>query len=271
MIGKILLMLGLLQAAKIPAQTVLSNGGARNEGLAGQSAVTRDEWSLWRNPAGLAYIDAAVIAFGTGIAPIVDVPARSALLAFDTRVGSFGAGVSGFGDDLYNEHVISFGFAHQLGIASIGARTDLFQLSVDGNQIKRTVGVTIGGVTVIGDRLVIGVVARNVNLPQWVKGHPLPVVLGAGLLFLASQNLSAIAEVEKNTDFTPTVRAAMEYSLRKKFFVRTGFNLFPDAAFGGFGFRLWRLGFDYSLRWGYLPGYFHSISVSVKRDNKTSK
>lgn len=271
MIAKILLMLLSLPVVKISAQSVLSNGGARNESLAGQSAVTLDEWSLWRNPAGLAHPGESMIAFGVRHAPMMEVPARAAVAAFDARAGSFTAGISAFGDELYSEHVLSFAFAHRLDITSLGVRADLFQLTVDGSGVRRTVGVTIGGITSVGNRLMIGALARNVNLPHWVKGQPLPVILSAGLLFTASDNFSVIAEVEKNTDFDPTVKGAMEYSLRKKFFVRTGFNLFPEAAFGGFGFRLWRLGVDYALRWGYLPGYSQQLSVSVRTGSRKQK
>jgi len=106
--------------------------------------------------------------------------------------------------------------------------------------------------------------ARNLNLPAWARGQPLPVVLCAGLQFTPSDNFLVIAEAEKNTDFDPTFKGGMEYSMRQKFFVRTGFNLFPNAAFGGFGLRTWRLGFDYAARFGYLPGYSHQLSVSVR-------
>lgn len=271
MIAKMFLMLLLLPVAKIPAQSILSNGGARNEALGGQSAVSIDEWSLWRNPAGLAHTDVAMMAFGVRYTPIIKTPARSAMLALDTRAGCFASGMSAFGDDLFNEQVLSFAFAHKLGTTSLGIRTDLYQLSIDANGIKRTIGVTIGGITAIGSRLMIGGVARNVNLPQWVKGHPLPVVLAAGILFIPSENFSVIGEVEKNTDFEPTIKGAIEYSLRKKFFVRTGFNLFPDAAFGGFGFRAWRIGVDYALKWEYLPGYSQLLSLSVRAGNHKKK
>lgn len=264
MIAKIFLMLLLLPAVKIPAQSVVSNGGAKNEGLAGQSAVSLDEWSLWRNPAGLAHVNNSMISFGIRRTPVINLPGRSAVVAIHTRAGCFAGGVSAFGDELYNEAVLSLGFAHQLGITCIGVRADVYQLYVDGNDVRRTVGITIGGITAIGTRLMIGAVARNINLPEWAAGHPLPVVLATGLLFTASDNFLVIAEVEKNTDFEPTIKAAVEYSVRKKFFARTGFNLFPNAAFGGVGFRLWRIGIDYALRWGYLPGYSQQISVTLQ-------
>jgi hypothetical protein len=52
--------------------------------------------------------------------------------------------------------------------------------------------------------------------------------------------------------------------MRRKFFFRTGFNLFPNAAFGGFGLRMWRCGFDYALKFGYLPGYAQQLSVTMR-------
>ena len=51
----------LLHTLNIRAQTVLSNIGAKNEALAGATSVSSDEWSLWRNPAGLSSIDHAVL------------------------------------------------------------------------------------------------------------------------------------------------------------------------------------------------------------------
>jgi hypothetical protein len=215
-------------------------------------------------------MDAPVVSFGVRHVPIINLPARSALVAINTRAICLAGGVSAFGDDLYSEQAMSLGFAHRIGATNVGFRADMFQLRIDGSSVKRTFGVTIGGITSIGSRLLIGALARNINLPQWTKGQTLPVALNAGLLFMPTDIFSVIAEVEKNTDFDPTVKAAVEYSLKKKFFIRTGFNLFPNAAFGGIGFRAWRLGFDYAIRWGYLPGYFQAISISITTKHKRS-
>jgi hypothetical protein len=269
MFARIILIL-LLLSAKISAQTVLLNTGARNEGLAGQYALSRDEWSLWRNPAGLASIEASAISFSLRHIPVVQQPVNSAVAAFHNKLLCIATGVSAFGDDLYSEQAMSLAFAHRIGITNAGIRADMFQLRIDGNGIKRTFGVTVGAITAIGNRLFLGITARNINLPQWAHGQPLPVVLNAGLMFSPTGAFSVIAEVEKNTDLDPTIKGAVEYSLKKKFFVRTGFNLFPNAAFGGVGFRLWRFGFDYAIRWGYLPGYFQVISVSVRTKQKSS-
>src|SRR5262249_23185227 len=155
-------------------------------------------------------------------------------------------------DDLYNEQAVSAGFAHSLGLASLGIRADVIQLRIDGNATKRAVGISIGSIARLTPQLSVGACARNINLPQWARGQPLPVILNAGLLFRPSDNFLLVTEVEKNTDFDPTIKGGMEYSFRKKFFVRTGFNLFPTSAtgaasaFGGIGLRTWRFAFDYA-------------------------
>lgn len=262
MLTKIIPVMLLLHTLNIRAQSVLSNIGAKNEGLASTTSVSSDEWSLWRNPAGLASVDNTRLSSSIRRMQNIDAFTRSVVLATPTSFGSFGAGMSSFGDELYNEQAASFGFAHTLGLASLGVRADVIQLRIDGDNIKRAFGISIGSIARLTPRLSIGACARNINLPQWAHGQPLPVVLNAGLLFRPSDNFLLVAEVEKNTDFNPTFKGAMEYSLRRKFFVRTGFNLFPNAAFGGIGLRAWRLAFDYALRFGYLPGYSQQLSVS---------
>jgi hypothetical protein len=269
MLLKTLLMAMLLHALNIRAQIVLSNNGAKNEALGSSTSVSSDEWSLWRNPAGLTSVGQTVLASGIRKMQGTNAFTRSVVFATNTRVGSFGTGMSAFGDDLYNEQAASLAFASTVGLTSLGIRADIIQLRIDGSNTKRTFGISIGSIARITQRLSIGACARNINLPQWTRGQPLPVVLNAGLLFRPSDNFLVIAEVEKDTDLDPALKGAMEYSFRKKFFVRTGFNLFPNttpgatSAFGGIGLNTWRFAFDYALRFGYLPGYAQQLSIGV--------
>jgi hypothetical protein len=255
----------LLPTLNISAQTVLSNSGAKNEALASLTATSTDEWSLWRNPAGLSSIDQSAISFGVRRAPGINTLTRSIVVAHNMQAGTVAAGVSAFGDDVYNEQAISLGYANHIGLAAVGIRADVIQLRIDGNPTMRTVGITIGAIANLTPRLSVGLCARNVNLPEWARGQPLPVILNSGISFRPSESFLVAAEVEKNTDFDPTLKGAVEYSLRRRLvFMRTGFNLFPNAAFGGIGLRTWRLGFDYALRFGYLPGYSHQLSVALR-------
>jgi hypothetical protein len=263
------IVLKILIIFLLPVTTIFAQGAA-DESLGGHVAASRGEWSLWRNPAGLTHTGTSAIALGVRQFPAITLLSKSALIALTTRAGCFSTGMLAFGDEIYNEQTLSLGYAHSIGITSVGIRADALQLRIDGLGIRRTFGITIGASTFVGKRIIIGAVARNINLPQWTAGEPLPVVLNAGLLFIPSENFLLIAEIEKNTDFNPTIKGAFEYSFAKKFFIRTGFNLHPHAAFGGLGFKLWRFGIDYALRWGYHTGYAQQLSVSLKSTKKNS-
>lgn len=249
----------------ISAQTVLSNSsGAKNEALGSPVSITGDEWSLWRNPAGLTTVEKSGVSSSICRSAAAGVLTRSCILAASTKAGSFGAGISSFGDELYNEALISIGFANRLGLSSVGIRADAYQLRIDGEATMRTFGITVGCIARITQKLSVGICARNVNLPTWTRGQPLPVVLNSGVSYTPGDNFMIVAEVEKNTDFDPTFKSGFEYSLRKKVFFRTGVNLFPNAAFGGIGLRVWRCSFDYSLKFGYLPGSTQQLSVTIR-------
>lgn len=254
----------MLLPLNIRAQIVLSNIGAKNEGLGSPNSLSFDESSLWRNPAALAAVEHTVISSNIRRISTLQALAKSVVVSTTTKIGSFATGMTAFGDDIYNEQAASLGFANKLGLASIGIRADVIQLRIDGNNTRRTVGISIGSIAKISSRFSIGLYAHNINLPAWSGENPLPVLLSVGVQFKPVDNFMVIAEVEKDTDFDPTMKGGLEYSFRKKFFARTGFNLFPNAAFGGIGLRTWRLNFDYAARFGYLPGYSHQLSISFR-------
>ena len=259
-----ILSLLLLGALNIHAQSVLSIGGAKNEALGSPVSISTDEWALWRNPAGLASVEQPIVSSSIRRSQSLSATTKSVLGLAPMKFGTAAIGVSSFGDDIYNESMASLGFANRFGLASIGIRTDVNQLRIDGNSTHRVFGVTIGCIAKITQRLSIGISARNINLPEWSHGQPLPIVLNTGIAYTPADNFMVVAEVEKNTDFDPSFKGGFEYSMRKKFFARTGFNLFPNAAFGGVGLRMWRLGFDYALKFQYLTGYAQQLSIAFR-------
>jgi hypothetical protein len=264
MLLRTLVVLLLMPTLNIRAQIVLSNCGAKNESLGSTSSVSTDAWSLWRNPAGLMSIEQTVTSSAIRRTQNISALSRSVVVATHTKAGSIAAGMSAFGDDIYNEQAASLGFANKLGLASLGIRADVIQLRIDGESTRRVIGISVGAIAKLSSTLSVGACAHNINLPSWARGQPLPVVLNAGLLFTPSESFLVIAEAEKNTDLRPTIKGAMEYSLRRKFFARTGFNLFPNCAFGGIGLHRWRFAFDYSLKYGYMPGFSQQLSISVQ-------
>jgi hypothetical protein len=269
MISKLIPIVMIIPLSSVSGQNVLLGNGARNEGLARTCALANDEWSLWRNPAGLKSLSSLSLAFSARQPQWMPASNQLAMVVMPIRSTALSAGVGRFGDDIYNEHLVSLGAAHQVGITSVGLRADMFQLHIEGEDIRRTVGISLGVITDITPRLKLGASARNINLPSWAEGQPLPVLINAGLMYTPTPSFSFIAEIEKNTGHDPTIKAALEYSMRDKFFARTGYNLFPNAAFAGLGMRTWKLGFDYALCFGSPPGNAHVLSVSFRTKHKS--
>jgi hypothetical protein len=262
MLSKLIPMLMVISIPDVSGQNVLSNAGARNEALAGSTATSTNEWSLWRNPAGITSVKAPVLSFSTRQTKWVPASCQSTVLVVPIKSLTLGAGAARFGDDIYNEQMISLGAAHQIGITSIGVRADLFQLHIDGFDSKRTIGASLGFTTNVTQRLKVGACVRNVNLPSWATGQRLPVIVNAGVVYIPTTSFSFLAEIEKNTAHPPTIKGAVEYALKDRFFARTGHNLFPNAAFAGIGLRAWKLAFDYAMRFASAPGYAHVLSVA---------
>lgn len=256
---------------EVSAQSVLSTIGSANESFGARTASSTGEWSLWANPAGLVFTENLVLGSGVSQRQGIPLTTQTAIVALPTSIGVFGAGVSRLGDDLYREQMLSFAFSNKLEITALGVRADVFQLAIDGNQTRRAIGLTVGGIISASKFLKVGACARNINLPKWQGDEKLPVVLAVGVLFQPTKQFSSMVEVEKNTDLHPTYKAGFEYAFKNKFWLRTGVNLFPDAAFAGVGLHAWKFNVDYAIRYGTMPGYHHQLSFSISFTKKSAK
>lgn len=95
--------------------------------------------------------------------------------------------------------------------------------------------------------------------------------LAAGLSFKPTEQILLITEIEKDLAYDPTAKFGMEYALHKKVFGRTGFNLNPEAAFFGLGFKGWRLKFDYSIQYTSNLNFAHQASASYRIEKSVKK
>jgi hypothetical protein len=75
-----------------------------------------------------------------------------------TSVGAFR-----FGDDLYNEQMVSLGFGNKFGIASLGVKANYIQYQADGFGTYGAVSIDFGGLAELTDQLSIGAYITNLN------------------------------------------------------------------------------------------------------------
>jgi hypothetical protein len=266
-------LLILLFGEKTLAQSVSTTMGARSAALGYASTTLTDEWSLSNNIGGLAKVKETSMAFAFEAKPALPGSSRMAASFSSSlkKIGALGIGLFKFGDKLYSEQILTTGYSNQFGIASLGIKLDYIQYRTEGFGTKSAVSVSFGGIAEITNQLSIGAYIQNLNQPKLTNGERVPVRLAAGLNFKPTEQILLVTEIEKDLAYDPTVKIGMEYAFHKKVFGRTGFNLNPEAAFFGLGFKGWRLRFDYSIQYTSNLNFAHQASASYRIDKSVKK
>lgn len=244
--------------------------GARAQGMGYASSCLKDEWAIFNNIGGLSDLENPTAAFTYSSFPgFKSFNRMAALVGLPTQFGVAGLGVFRFGDDLYNEQLITAGFSNTFGIASLGAKVNYIQYNAEGFGRKGVVSFSLGGITRFTPNFSVGAHISNVLQPELSEeGDHLPTLLNIGVCFKPSQKLLLTTELEKDLDYDLTWKAGVEYNVHKKFSLRTGFNVKPQAGFLGFGFAPSAFRFDYAFT--YRPDFVsqHQASVSYQFKKK---
>ena len=246
--------------------------GARAAGVGYSSSTLSDEWSIFNNVAGLAKVAAITAAFTYDAQPTFKhFNKAAATFVCPVKIGVAGLGLFRFGDDLYNEQIMAVGYSTSFGLASLGVKVNLIQYNIQGFGSKSAVTASFGGIAKLTERLFLGAHVVNINQPKLssLDDERIPTILIAGILTQVSDNVSVVAELEKDLDYKTAIKAGVEYRILKKFFVRTAIRIQPNAGFFGFGFKPARYSLDYAFQYSQGGGSRHQASVSYRLD--TSK
>ncbi|HLZ17172.1 MAG TPA: hypothetical protein VKQ08_09030, partial [Cyclobacteriaceae bacterium] len=189
------------------------------------------------------------------------------------KIGAIGLGIFRFGDDVYSEHMAVLGFAHAIGNTSLGARVNYVQYLAEGFGKNSAVSVDFGGITQITPQIFIGAGITNLTQSKLIgtDGERLPLRLVAGIGLKPSDKIFIGSELDKDIEYPISWRTGVEYSIYKKVFFRTGFNLNPNAAYFGLGVQKKNLKFDYAIRFNPLLGAAHQASAVVVIPYKPKK
>jgi hypothetical protein len=239
--------------------------GARAMGLGYASSTLSDVWSIHNNIAGLAKVDALSAGFTyeaypsfpsfNRIATVCAIPIK--------KIGKAGIAIYRFGDDLYNEQILTAGFANTMGLASLGIKINYYQYHIEGFGNAQAFTVSMGGIAELAPGLMIGAHIVNINQPELSEQtkERIPTLLTLGLGFKPSEKLYFSTEVEKDLDYSLSSKSGIEYQVHKKLIARTGFNLNPQAAFAGLGFKPKKFQLDYGFQYHMNLGAIHQASV----------
>lgn len=237
-------------------------------GLGYTASCLKDEWSIFNNTAGLADIKKATAGFTYRLHPSFRFFNRPAFaLALPTKIGVTGIGLSHIGDDIFNERIASLGIANTFGLASLGVKLNVIQISAEGFGTQRLVTANFGGQAALTKQLTIGAHITNINgakMSNEVDAEKLPSYLTIGIGIKPSEKLILTAEIEKDLIEAAIFRSGFEYRFLPKFLMRSGFSFNPDAGFIGLGSKGKRFAFDYGLQYNTRTGLSYEVTTSLK-------
>jgi hypothetical protein len=224
-----------------------------------------DVWGMHNNIAGLSSLETITTAFTYDLRPTLTGANRTAVaVGMPLKLGVLGAGVYRFGDDLYNEQILSAGYSNQFGIASLGIKINYIQYRIEGYGSKGVATLNFGGIAKITPELSVGAYITNVNQPSISENEKLPTRLNAGISFTPTDKIYLTTEIEKDLDYDAVFKLGMQYKFNEKFFARTGYNLNPNTAFFGLGFQTKKFIIDYAMQHNVSLRLSHQASVSYQ-------
>jgi hypothetical protein len=231
--------------------------GGRAAAMGNSSVALTDFWSLYNNPAGIAFQDR----FALGIAYenrflMQELSLQSAGVVAPTKLGVLGLSFNQFGYTLYKEQMLGLAYARAFGEdLSIGLKLDYFSTSFsEGYENFSAITFELGLQYAINEKLTTGAYIFNPGKARLsaYTDERLPVILRFGLAYAFAANLIGTAEIEKNFDRDASIRAGLEYFVLDKFFVRAGINTQPGLFTFGTGFDLGPVRID-------LAGNLHQV------------
>jgi hypothetical protein len=245
--------------------------GARAMSLGFTSSCLTDEWSIFNNVGGLAKVKQPSASFSYTAyphSPFFDQMA--ALYCKPIKFGVLAGGIYRFGDDLYNEHIISGAFANSFGLASLGIKLNYIQYHAEGFGSTQALTVSFGGVAELSPQILVGAHIVNINQPKLseTSKERVPTRMTMGIGFRPNEKVFLSSEVEKDLAFDLTWKTGFEYQVHKKLVARTGFNLNPQAGFAGIGFKPKKFSLDYAFQYSTNLGGIHQATVSYQFKSK---
>ena len=106
--------------------------GARSKGIGNSNTILVDEWAIFNNVAGISGIEKGSVVFGYDRFFNIEGFDRAAVaIIHPVKIGSIGLSAFHFGDDLYNEKLISSAFSNKIGFVRLGLRANYYQMRID--------------------------------------------------------------------------------------------------------------------------------------------
>ncbi|OQX95755.1 hypothetical protein B6I21_03760 [candidate division KSB1 bacterium 4572_119] len=222
--------------------------------------------AIYLNCAGLAQLNSTALSFNY-VRPfgMKELAHFSFNTAIPTSWGHFAAGVSSFGNELYQEQTTVFGFSESISEKFFyGINFHYMKLQIKGYGSDYCYGIDVGFLVKLNPRLNWGFFTTNINRASIGKSDDLlPQSFSTGINIVPLERINLNVDLYKELPFPLELRAGIEYKLLDKIAVRGGFSTEPAQFCGGFGFFFRKIQCDYAVNTHMDLGLTHQFSIQL--------
>ncbi|WP_026950191.1 PorV/PorQ family protein [Algoriphagus mannitolivorans] len=240
--------------------------GARSQGMGNLKVNLSDSWSYFNHIGALDRMKETQIVSGYDHRyGLKELGTFSLASGIKTEVGTVGLGISRFGGELFNQHLVGAGFSNTFGIMSFGAKIDWLQTQIEGFGTGNSLLISLGGKAELGPKTYFGANISNINRAKFSKntGQRIPTFIQMGISYLPSKSVGIYTEIEKEADSPALAKMALEYLPSEWLILRTGISSNPARISFGFGAKNNRMGFDYAFGQNSNLGSSHHFSLNL--------
>lgn len=234
------------------SQFELIDIGAKPISLGGAfTSLANNSNAVYYNPAGISQLPFREVSIFYSPAPfgLKELANGSVNYVEPTKYGAFGLSAKTYGFELYKEITATLTYANNYKSKIFyGANVNYYSLKIQNYGSASTFGIDIGVLAYITDFLRWGFSAYNLNRPSiGTQKDKLPQVYRTGISVQPRNDLNFVLDVEKDTRYTASVKAGVEYTLYNMIDLRAGIGTEPTRFSGGVGiyYSLFEIGYGF--------------------------
>jgi hypothetical protein len=270
-IRSIFIMVFVLSSFRISySQFELLDIGAKPTSLGGAfTSLANNSNAVYYNPAGISQMPFREVSIFYSPAPFGLKELANGSLNFvePTKFGAFGLSAKTYGFELYKEITATLTYANNYKKKIYyGANVNYYNLKIQNYGSASTFGIDLGVLAYLTDFLRWGFSACNLNRPTiGTQNDKLPQVYRTGVsVQIPSRNdVNFVLDVEKDTRYTASVKAGVEYTLYNMVDLRAGVGTEPTKFSGGIGFFYSMFEIDYGFYNHQDLGLTHQGTITI--------
>lgn len=247
-----IIIFSLVSFRSVYSQFELLDVGAKPIALGGAfTSLANNSNAVYYNPAGISQMQFREVSIFYSPAPfgLKELANGSVNFVEPTKFGTFGLSAKTYGFELYKEITATLTYANNYRKKIYyGANVNYYNLKIQNYGSDATFGIDVGVLAYLTDFLRWGFSAFNLNRPTvGTLKDKLPQVYRTGLSVQPRNDLNFVLDVEKDTRYTASVKAGVEYTLYEMVDLRAGIGTEPTKFSGGIGFyySLFEIGYGF--------------------------